>query len=569
MGNGGRVAGVFGNPIYLGGFAGEFFLFSLYMVYRFRKSSSKWLFAGVALINFVALYMSGTRGSLVALCAAGFVIALAQLVHVWKQGKRKLVGTIVGSSIAILVFLISQWATILTYIPASSQLNRFASIATQTTTASTRFIAWQIAITGFKARPIFGWGPENFYYVFNTYFNPKSTLYGNYETWFDHAHNSVFDVLVTQGVVGIILYLLQYGIIWWMCFKTKHKDRADELLTIILGSFFIVHFVHNIFVFDHPGSYALFYLIAGIVAARYLASVHSSTTQVHVKKEYSIGLVAVQACILLVTGYVTIPSLRQNYMDYQAQTSLNFGLDFAEQKFAESVAIDGPHTPDVLVDIGRVAQRLPPDVIRQNPKYFEYAIRSLDTLLEKYEPGNVLAALLEGQLLIQAVELGDQNAGIKADKVFAYVAKTSPGRQQVYYTWARLKLMIGQRDAGLALLQHAIDLEPKVADSHWYMAVFVYDTDSTRALAELQTASQLGFNITSSANRYIAFQIYKRNKMFSQAVELLILSLKDGAARNWDKAIVIEAEDVAKKANRADVQAQIRATFPAVFENKK
>ena len=62
---------------------------------------------------------------------------------------------------------------------------------------------WNIAWEGFKVRPIFGWGPENFLKVFDThfdtrYFNPVD----GFGAWFDRAHSVYFDYLVETGALG-------------------------------------------------------------------------------------------------------------------------------------------------------------------------------------------------------------------------------------------------------------------------------------------------------------------------------------------------------------------------------
>lgn len=567
LGTGDRAAGVFGNPIYLGGFAAEFFLISAYLIFRFWKQTAKWWFVGAAIINLLALYFSGTRGSTVALVSAGVVIGIIKLIQLYKSGERVRALKIVGAAVGVLILFVLVWPTLVRYVPATSQLSRLTSLSGGTT-GSTRLIAWNIAIQGFKERPVLGWGPENYYYVFNSHFNPKSMLFGAYETWFDHAHNAIFDVLVTTGSIGIILYLLQYAIVWWMCFKTTHRDSADELLTIVLSAFFVLHFVHNIFVFDHPGSYALFYLMAGIVAARFLASRYVPTAQLYVKQEFTFGIIIAQIAVILITGLVIIPSARQNSMDYSAQMSVGNGLDVAQKMFEEAIAIGGPHTPDLLLDVGRVAQKIPPQYVPDNAKYFEFAVRSLDTLLQKYEPANVLAALMEGQLLTTATELGDAKAGAKADMIFQKAVQMSPKRQQIYFAWARLKFDIGQKDAGIKLLEQAISFEPDVADGHWYLAVFIFELDAKRALAEMQIAAKLGTDIMAPTNRYVTAQIYQRNSMWADAANVYATSLADKSAASWDSTMVAKVDEVAKKANRSDIQAALRAEFPALFQKK-
>jgi O-antigen ligase len=57
---------------------------------------------------------------------------------------------------------------------------------------------------GFKEKPVFGWGQENFNYVFNKYYNPAMF---DQEQWFDRAHNEFLDWLIAGGLPAFFLYI--------------------------------------------------------------------------------------------------------------------------------------------------------------------------------------------------------------------------------------------------------------------------------------------------------------------------------------------------------------------------
>lgn len=575
-----RVAGVFGNPIYLGGFAAQLGFISAYLFYINRQKSIKWWYAFATCINALALYLSGTRGAMFGVAVGCVIVGSYYARRMWKAGRRAPV-------IATVIVILATGAALFALprvIPSlkDSLLGRFTDVSIGTSTASTRIIAWEIAIKGFKERPILGWGPENFYYVFNKFYNPKSLTFGTYETWFDHAHNAVFDVLVTQGLLGILLYLLQYGVIIWMCYKTRGADENENILSVVLIGIFAIHFVHNLFVFDHPGSYAEFYALGGIVAARYIAWRRLQSTEsvvsVAAAEKPSVFLGnAASIVALLITAYVVIPGARQNYIDLQAQKNAAQNIQLAQQYFKDAISINGPFTPDVLLDVGRVAQRLPPTVngnqsfltIPQFKDYYEFSLSSLDKLITLYDPGALLAVLMKAQLLMNAVQVGDKTAAVQADAAFKLATQLSPDRQQIAYSWARLKLVTGDIEGATALLEAANAKEPTIGMGHWYLAVILVETNPQRAIEELDLASRYGFDITLPANRFVAASIYYRGNNFEKAASLYALGLADPASSGqWDTQAIHAADSAFIQTKQFDRQALLRKQFPDEFKKK-
>jgi len=86
-------------------------------------------------------------------------------------------------------------------------LQRLTSISPKAVTAQNRLMTWNSAYQGFKEKPFIGYGYENFYQVFDKYFNAKIYRHAGSVVWFDRAHNMVFDRLITGGLIGLLLYL--------------------------------------------------------------------------------------------------------------------------------------------------------------------------------------------------------------------------------------------------------------------------------------------------------------------------------------------------------------------------
>lgn len=577
MHQGTRVAGTFGNPIYLGGFSAQFALIAGYLAYINRDKGIKWWYLFALLVNASAIYFSGTRSALVGLAGALLIIGLYGCSRLWIQGKKKLVISAVLGAAAVFAVLF----TLPRFIPAlqGTMLARVTNIeGALSTTGSTRLIAWKIAIKGFLERPVFGWGPENFFFVFNKYYDPKSLLHGNYETWFDHAHNAVFDVLVTQGFIGFALYLFQYGLIVWMCVKTRGADEHENILSVVLIGIFALHFIHNFFVFDHPSSYVEFYALGAIVAARYIALVRGNAAAAAQPRKLSdTASYVISATAILLTIYIVVPSFRQNYLDLKAQIAAGTDLNVTQQYFKEALAVNGPHTTDVLIDVARIGQRIPVVVnggqsflsVPMFKNYYDFTLQSLDQVLGTYEPGNVLAAIMKGQLLMNVAQAGNAVAIEQASAAFKYAASLSPDRQQIAYSWAHVLLMKNDVKGATDLLEAANAKEPGIGIGHWYLALIYIDSDAVRAALEIDLAAKYGHNIAAPENRLLAGLVYTRAGQLQKAAELFVLAINDPATRNWNQEMVIAADSTFAGLKLVDDQKKLHAQFPDVFKTKK
>ena len=107
-------------------------------------------------------------------------------------------------------------------IPAS----RIFDISFSTETFRDRTIVWSMAWNGFKDRPIFGWGQENFPEIFYKHYEPR--FYRPGMAWFDRAHSVFFDYLAETGVVGLLSYLSIFVVLFWQVFVRTRKYIKEQ-----------------------------------------------------------------------------------------------------------------------------------------------------------------------------------------------------------------------------------------------------------------------------------------------------------------------------------------------------
>ncbi|MHB1086469.1 MAG: O-antigen ligase family protein, partial [Minisyncoccota bacterium] len=254
----GRIDGTFGNPIY----------FAVYMLFHVFIAAMLWAqqwvekgpgkrlyisaaYGSIIALDTVALFLTGTRGTMLGIIGGTLLSALLMLIfarksrNVWRASAAVVFGIF---ALTGLFFMVKDQA----WVQKVGFLNRLASISLSDQTTESRFVNWSMAWEGVKERPILGWGQENYALVFDKYYDPR--MYKQ-EPWFDRVHNIVFDWLVAGGFLGLITYLSIFIVALWTLWRSGGFTIAERsLLTGLLAGYFC----HNFFVFDNVTSYILF-----------------------------------------------------------------------------------------------------------------------------------------------------------------------------------------------------------------------------------------------------------------------------------------------------------------------
>ncbi len=264
-----RVLGTIENPI----FFAEFVLMNMFIgAYLFLKAKSSWwrvLVAVMVGVSFIAFLMAQTRGAVVGLLLGLFVWGI---VYGWYSGRRAIVKkTLIGTVVLFLIWLALFVAVQKKAFGNFHALDRFVNITPAAATAQTRFWAWETAWHAWTHRFVFGWGPENFNVAFNQYYDPRFYTAGSTETWFDRAHNIVFDVGTEYGIVGLAAYLSIFGVLFYRAGKLLKQKKKVLLASFIIG-IMVAYFGQNLSSFDNFSSFYMFYLLLGFSAVALFGS---------------------------------------------------------------------------------------------------------------------------------------------------------------------------------------------------------------------------------------------------------------------------------------------------------
>ena len=219
------------------------------------------------ILDALILYLSGTRGAFVGLVAGLVAFAVGYLI--WGRPGRLRIASMVliGSLVALVLVLIPLRTTDGFQKMASSSvtLSRIANTGLDDASLKGHINSAVVGLRGFAARPILGWGPENFTIAYDRHVTPDMIAGG--VTSFDQAHNKLVEELTTTGILGFLGYMgMWLYMLWVVVRRVREQSAQNQVFTLFAAAALTGYFVQNLFLFDTPGTVVQFILLLGYVA---------------------------------------------------------------------------------------------------------------------------------------------------------------------------------------------------------------------------------------------------------------------------------------------------------------
>lgn len=129
-----------------------------------------------------------------------------------------------------------------------------------------RLFIWKRSLRLVKLSPIFGIGPDNFKTVFaEHFFDEAKEQFPSSNGNVDKAHNEFLDVLVDNGILGLLAYLAFFGSLLWTALR-----RADNKAKVLAPVFVIAvigYMAHAFFGYQLPIQSPCMWVMTGMCAA--------------------------------------------------------------------------------------------------------------------------------------------------------------------------------------------------------------------------------------------------------------------------------------------------------------
>ncbi len=497
-----QLSSTLGNPIFLGVYAMANLFIAAFLVFIERKWLQRGVLTFFIVFNSAIMAFGASRGVIFAFALILFLF-LIYLIFILPSRKTK----------TVLFILIALFIITIVFIPAQKGkpwvveapyfIQRIINLKTDLWVRTT---AWDVALQGFKEKPILGWGWENYNVVFNKHYNPRYLEGGFSDTWFDKSHNQILDLLVLTGTLGVISYLAIFFFLFRALYKRVRKNTeialSGKVAVGILGSMFSAYFIQNLSVFDTPASLIIFYFGLGLVYFITNSTDYKSNQNVSKDqpkggkslKKFSFFLVIILSAFAIYK--FNIKPFRQSHFAYLGAnlslTNLETGLDFYKKALSKPCFVNSEIRLQLVKSLleARGYNNTSPSVLKGG---LEFAISEIEKSIKEH-PLDVRQYLFLGKTY-NAAAVFDKSYSEKAEKTLQIALEFSPKRQEIYYDLGWAKLSQKKYDESIDVYKKALNLNENVIGSHWNLGLAYLSAGKYKeGLEEINIAHQMGYS---------------------------------------------------------------------------
>ncbi|MSU74631.1 hypothetical protein EXS57_02530 [Candidatus Kaiserbacteria bacterium] len=491
---------------------------ALWLALTEKASWLKWTLIAIAVLESTLIFLTETRGTILALVGALTLTVLLTAFTAGKHARRLATAALVLIMVVVGVFYLARDSS---FIQENHVLRRIASISLSD--GSTRFTIWRMAFEGVAEKPILGWGQEGFNYIFNKYYDPS--LF-HQEPWFDRAHNAFIDWLTAGGIPAFLLYLSLFGSAFLLLWKSPELSRPER---IALTGALVGYGIHNLFVFDNLYSYVYFFAILALIDSQTARPItrFENAPELDAADGVITVLPVVVVIALAIIWYVNIPGMQAATKLITAISPSRTGVGANIEAFKELVAHPAFAAQEIreqLISFAASAVQSSQVTNEQKQQIVTLALIEMQKQVDAYP----LDAREQLQLAYLYRVIGD---GASALKHMQIAHTLSPKKEAILLEKGSIEFDMGDFKAAQEDFHTAYALGPQFKELAEYAAaghIMAGDTATAdKVLLEAYGTTQVSSDVLSV--------VYYRTKDWPRLIALWTLrtTMSDATAQTW------------------------------------
>jgi len=544
----GRPPSTVGGPIFLAIYLLLLSFLTLSFGIKERNLAKKFFYLiSLFLFVFVAVFITLTRAAFIGL-AVGFLWFLffypKKLVLLKISALILLILGICG-----LYFLKIHPEVYTNQAPfVTRTIDRIISISWGLKAGESRISAWKVSLEALKTKPILGFGPENFSVGFDKYYEPSlpgiEKMPGIVHSWWDRAHNFVFDISLTGGILALIIYLSLFGVLFWQLQRLKSflstnnesvtNLRISPAIPHALQATFIAYLVANFFSFDTFSTYLISFLLIAY-SLHLLSSQATNETPENnrgfrlirriyadsVKWKMPILIFLLVILVWFIWGFNIKPlqiNSQINLAIYQMQNNDCQGaVSRMEEILPRHSFLDNYLRLKYIEIINQcIKQAGPEDAYLLVKKATEILKENV-----KIRPHYTRNWLLLGQYTNILIESGEKNLKEETNSYFEKANQLSPKRQEVFTEWIKTDLLTEEYQKAKEKSEKCIELNEKLTDCYWLMGLSqAYLKDLDMSDYYILTAREKGYPVQSKESLLQLTKVYIETENYPGLVKI-------------------------------------------------
>ena len=383
------------------------------------------------------------------------------------------------------VFVTTRESGIWQKIPGLSRLAVIGTGNTEDVSTTIRLIVYQASLNAVNPvkngwqKTLIGWGPDNYILAYGQYYNPE--LYKYQTDWSDRSHNKIIDIVVMNGLLGLLAYLT----VLFLYFKFIFKKTADgveldndfSFVKLALLFWGVSYLTHLMFVFDQITTSIPFFIILAFVASNIISvskrqNAETDNNLVKINKDnWSMIISGVFFVLVLIfLGYVFIRGTIPAYLQMKKYMSLTSSQDISQLNFGDDSIFTPKTNAQTYIRSGLLkllsdsyiskpneqTLSLLNDAIAKGEEYVDFRPTDfifLNSLADTFS--------VDGNILKKIDYLK------KGEEYYRRALSFAPNRQDINYGLA-INLAYQKRfEESLSIIDRMIVLDPTVSDSYY------------------------------------------------------------------------------------------------------